>query len=433
MDYVIAVQTPAYKFSATSFAVDSVFALHLVALRDKAGDSVARVVLVAPQMSHKDYLSQRHHMTVLNAGTDEIFFVAAYSLPLSGWRFWLQALPLLVVRMWRLMPRAVVVHSGMSFDIRWPTLAWVNIIAWLRRRPILFVLDIDFRRDARRYRQLGEWSSFKYLVNATVLDPFRWAQVWAAPKMCGLVLLKGDALVNDFGHGRPHVKNFHDTVHSAEQVLSGPALMRRLDWLRDADRPMTLCYFGRLVWKKGLDRTIYALHLLRQQGHDVHLKIIGDGHSHDILLLQIDSLSLRPYVQIHNQVEYGEQLFELLDATHLCVATPLVEDTPRSAFDAFARALPLVAFDTEYFRDLANASNAVALADWPKPEALAEKIVELVRDRERLAQMAERGVRFAESNTQEIWLQRRATWTQQFLLREGIAWPTPDDGTAGAV
>lgn len=420
MDYVIAVQTPAYRVGTTSFAVESAFATHLVALRKEVGSQAARVVLIAPQMAHGDYLGQADHLAILDAETDEVVFVPAYSLPLSGVRFWVQALPSLLRRVWPLMPFTSVVHSGMSFDIRRPMLAWINIVAWLRGRPILFVLDIDFRRDAGRYRQLGGWSSLKYLANVIVLDPFRWVQVWAAPKMCDLVLLKGESLVRDFGRGRPHVKNFQDTVHSADQVLDGPALVRRLHWLQDADRPLTLCYFGRLVWKKGIDRIIDAVSLARQQGHDVHLKIIGDGDMHDVLLAKIDSLALHPYVQIHSQVRYGEDLFELLDATHLNVAAPLVEDTPRAAFDAFARALPVLAFDIEYFRDLANASGAVALADWPKPESLAARIAELANDRERLSDMAGSGVRYARANTQEIWLQRRASWTVQYLLGESV-------------
>ena len=47
----------------------------------------------------------------------------------------------------------------------------------------------------------------------------KWIQLWIAPKISALVLLKSMTLVRDFGRGLPHVKNFFDTVQSASQVL----------------------------------------------------------------------------------------------------------------------------------------------------------------------------------------------------------------------
>jgi glycosyltransferase involved in cell wall biosynthesis len=417
VDYIIVVQTPAFSLGS-SFAVESAFALHLVALRRQLSGRARRVVLIAPQMSAKDYAAQRHHLSVLNCLSDEIFFMPGYNLPLSGTRFWLRALPLLLLKTWRMMPNTAVVHSGMSFDLRRPMLVWINVVAWLRGRPILFVLDIDFRNDANRFRQLGVWSSSKYLLTRVALDPYRLAQVWAASRVCGLVLLKGETLVEDVGRGRPNIKNFYDSVHSEEHVLEGVNLARKLAYLRSPSGPFIICFFGRLVWKKGLDRILDSLSLLRASDLDVRLIIIGDGDMLDSIITKIDSLSLGPHVQIHRQVQYGKTLFDLIDTAHLCVAAPLIEDTPRAAFDSLARALPILAFDITYFKDLAEASHAVAVVDWPKPEALAAGIEQLLEDRSRLARMAENGVRFAMTNTQEIWMQRRADWTNRLLFDE---------------
>jgi glycosyltransferase involved in cell wall biosynthesis len=80
-----------------------------------------------------------------------------------------------------------------------------------------------------------------------------------------------------------------------------------------------------------------------------------------------------------------------------------------------ARGLPVLAFDISYFRDLSQASQAVVLARWPEPAALAERLEELAADPERLAAMARCGVVFARSNTQAVWLERRAAWMRDVM------------------
>ena len=92
------------------------------------------------------------------------------------------------------------------------------------------------------------------------------------------------------------------------------------------------------------------------------------------------------------------------------LAAPLIEDTPRAAFDAMARGLPILAYDTSYFRDLAE-SGAVDLATWPEPSSLAQRLECLAIDRARLAKLAENGLSFAALNTQQFWLNLRVKWT----------------------
>ena len=101
-------------------------------------------------------------------------------------------------------------------------MAMANVAAWWHGRPLVFVVDIDFRQHAKRFYLMGEWSFKSYLVNRYVYDPIKWLQVWFAPKISALVLLKSMSLVRDFGRRLPHVKNFFDTVHSSAQVMSGP-------------------------------------------------------------------------------------------------------------------------------------------------------------------------------------------------------------------
>jgi glycosyltransferase involved in cell wall biosynthesis len=327
--------------------------------------------------------------------------VPAHRTDASALRFW-RSHALGLWRMIRLRVRSAgVVHSGLSDDLWRPLMAMVNLAAWRAGRPVIFVVDIDFRQHAKRYYRLGAWGLKSYLVNRIVYDPMKWLQVWLAPRMFQLVLLKSASMVKDFGRGRPHVKNFYDTVHALEDVLT------------DAELAARLVYFGRLIAYKGLDRAIEGVRLARARGADVRLALIGEGDCLASLQQQVVSASLQDAVTFEPQVRYGAPLFERLRHAHLTVATPLLDDTPRAAFDSMARGIPMLAFDISYFRDLAHDSRAVVLADWPDAASVANHLCELSRQRERIADMARHAVAFARRNTQAVWLAQRARWVEE--------------------
>lgn len=417
-DYVLAVQAPAYALSATSFAIESAFAEHLRELKRSIGPRFRHLVLIAPHLSAADYASKSHHLGMLSLERDGIVFVPAHPVSTSAKAFWFShAGPL-----WRKVKSAVsgagVVHSGMSSDVCRPLMAMVNLAALRKRIPIIFIVDIDFRQHARDMYYLGIWSLRTYLINRLFHEPLKWLQVWSAPRLCSLVMLKSSQMVQDFGRGQAHVKDFYDTAHSSEHVLPPEDLSERLAHLRDWRRPLEVVFFGRLVSTKGIDRAVDAVRLARLIGADVRLSIIGDGPCLSALQEQVAEAQLGDQVSFCPQVEYGTELFKKLRDADVAIATPLIEDTPRAAFDAMARGIPIIAFDMPYFRTLAEHSGAVVLAEWPDTVDLARKIVELGRNRDGLAAMAVKAVDFARKNTQEAWLDRRVEWMFHYALGE---------------
>jgi glycosyltransferase involved in cell wall biosynthesis len=418
MDYIIVVQNPAYQISDNSFATESAFAEHLKELHRSLEGRFSRLILIAPHMSVEEYNAKSRHLGVINSAEDGVEFVSAYPAEVSAAGFWLRH----AGRVWGLLTKVLkdpsIVHSGMATDIRWPLLAFANLAAARMKRPVLFIVDIDFRDHTKRSRQLGAWSTPRYLVNLLVLDPFKLIQVKLAVRMFQLVMLKSASMVRDFGHDKPNVKNFYDTVHAESHILSAGDAAHRIDWLSDVSRPFQLCYFGRLVASKGVASMIEAVRLARIAGCDARLSIIGDGPELEGLQHQVEQADLIDFVSFLPQVPYGPALFEKLSGAHMTMAAPLVEDTPRSAFDSMARGLPILAFDISYFKDLAEFSGAVALASWPSAEEMAKQIVSLSADRTRVSEMALRGLSFAHENTQQVWLERRMDWLLLYMLGE---------------
>jgi len=414
--YLVVVQAPAYPVRAGVFATESAFAEHLRMLRDRLGKRFDRLLLAAPRISDADYESRKESLSHVDEAEERIHFVPLHDVESGRLRFWRSD----ARRVWRTLREAVrsaeLVHSGIGDDLWRPAMIFANAAAKLEKRPVLWHVDIDFRNDTEMYRETGVWGRRAYLLNRFVYDPMKLAQLHLAPKMFDLVLLKSASMVKDVGRGAPHVRNFYDTVHSAQQVLDPDSAAHRMGWMKDASVPLKLAFFGRFVEYKGLDRSIEAVRIAREKsGRDIRLELIGQGEEKGRLEAQIRERNLQDAVTIVPPVPYGQELFSRIRQSHVQIATPLCEDTPRAAFDAFAQGMPIVAFDIRYYEDLAQESGAVATARWPDPEALADVIVALDTDRNRLASMSEHALSFARDNTQEIWLDRRIQWTLDML------------------
>lgn len=414
-DYVLAVQAPACSLGPDIFATESAFAIHLKALRAGLEPNFDRLVVLAPEFRKEDYDNNRAGYGELSESADGIVFVPGYKIASSRWGFWSQEAVALWRRLGKIFSTAGCVHSGLATDIWRPYLVLVNSRAWLAKIPTLFVVDIDFRSVSERFFRTGVWSKKSYLVNRVLHDPFKHLQVWLAIRMSNLILLKSPSMVAAYGAGRANVKDFLDAAHSAADVVSEEDLESRLAARQDRDQPLSVIYFGRFVPYKGLDFVLDAIEIAVAQGAKVHLTLVGSGESFEDLRRRSASEGLRGAVTFLPTVKYGAELFDLVDRADVAVAAPKVEDTPRAALDAMARGLPMVAFDIDYFRNLSEKSGAVALAQWPSPQSLADQFVSLSSDRAQIATMSRNAVAFARSNTQEIWLRRRVGWTMEFL------------------
>lgn len=424
MDYLIAVQTPCRPLGPGRFAIESAFAAHLRLLRKELGADFARMVLAAPTEPGGAFDPVPGHLDIVDADHDGIALLPLHPAGCPPGEFWSAHAPRMWAELGRVAREAGVIHGAIADDVRRPAMLLVTLAGLAARKPVQVVVDIDFRRDAWMYWRTGLWSLKSYLSNRLLHDPLRIAQVRLAVRYCDLVLLKSARMVADFGRGRPHVRNFYDTVHGPEQVCDGPMLERRTARLAEAGRPLSLVYFGRLVPYKGLDRSIRAVHAARQRAGDVvRLRIVGEGEEGARLRALVHELGLTHAVTFEPPRRYGAPLFDVLEAADAMVASPLVEDTPRAAFDAMARGLPILAFGIRYYEDLERESGAVRTVPWPDVEALAREMLAMHADREALCAMARAGVQFARSNTQRVWLERRLTWTRALLEPQPLTPP----------
>ena len=245
-------------------------------------------------------------------------------------------------------------------------------------------------------------------------------QIRFVSRFCHLVMLKGQLLVDDYGKGRAKVKNFYDTAHDLSFVLSEQHMAHKLQRWDERNDDIKCVYFGRLVGYKGIEDMILAIpkaaEILQQAGSakKISLSIIGAGESEQALKALVDQQGLNDSITFCGALSYGEELFSCLREYDFLLAAPHSEDTPRSVFDAMACGLPMVAYDTYYYKDLER-TGTVKSVPWLSVESLAEGIVELSNNPTEVQAMITKCRNFAVNNTQEAWLNKRLEWTKEFL------------------
>lgn len=394
------------------FASESAYAEHLRLLLDTLIPT-ARMRLLCPEMSEAQYRSNRDYYAIIDSNSERIEYIPLYPADVTVAGFWMRW-PKILAKIREQVSWADVVHSGTSHQVTRPFEFACLREALRQGKKTVAVMDIDLRREAAMNYEVGNGTYRALLTNRWFHDPLRIAQLNYVARHCSLVMFKGREMVEDFGKGRPAVKNILDAAHSADNIISADKLEEKRRRILDVDHPLELVYFGRLVPYKGVDRMIRAVRQAIDGGANVRLEVVGPGPQRSELEALARQLGLQQSVSFRGPVQFGAPLFNLIYEKHLLLAAPLTEDTPRSALDALAAGVPIIAFDTQYYKSLQD-SGAVVLCKWPNAESMAERILELVNDRARVAKMLEPACAFARDNTQQKWLERRAAWTREFV------------------
>jgi glycosyltransferase involved in cell wall biosynthesis len=408
--YLMVLPVPAFQSSATSFDIESAFAQHLRTLREKLGPLAQTIVLAAPALD----ADARAKLTLDTVRAEEgIVFVPVYDARVGRFGY-LAQLPRIAKLLREEIAKADVVHTGVS-PLFWPFEIVALGIARELGKTTICVTDIDQRNSARMNYQTGEWSLREYLTSKLLHETNLHLQhLWAARNV-SLLLLKGKRMAADYGGGRPNVKAFWDSAFETRHLIAPDRLEAKARAVLDRAQPLRVVYFGRLVPYKGIDHMLRAVRGALDLGAKLHMQIIGEGPQRAELEALSRELRVDAHVTFTGAVPFGEPLFEKLYDAHVLLAAALREDTPRSALDACAAGEALVAYDTYYYRELADSGAPVEIVKWRDHAAMGRALADLERDRERLARLLRSARSFAEPNTQEAWLERRVRWTQQLF------------------
>ena len=149
-----------------------------------------------------------------------------------------------------------------------------------------------------------------------------------------------------------------------------------------AGKPARLIFVSRLIPTKGLLETVRAVAILRDEGFDVVLEVLGDGETRPIAEELAKSLKIDEFVNFHGHV--GEETVqEFYRAGDLLVfPTFHIEGFPMVIFNALQFGLPVVTTRiraaADYLKDGENALFCAA----KNPRSVAEKIAEIIDNKD---------------------------------------------------
>jgi phosphatidylinositol alpha-1,6-mannosyltransferase len=183
-------------------------------------------------------------------------------------------------------------------------------------------------------------------------------------------------------------------------------------------RPLVVCV-ARMVPRKGQDMLIQALPVLRKRVPEAALMLVGDGPYRRKLEAMVDRLGLREHVVFAGRKPWAETPahFAAGDVFAMPCRTRKLGLEPEALgivfLEASAVGLPVIAGDSGGAPDAVQDGVTGYVVDGRSPEAIADRLAELLLDPARSKEMGEWGRR---------WVEQRWTWDDvverlQSLLR----------------
>ena len=247
-----------------------------------------------------------------------------------------QNLPGSVAALWRAVGQADIVHSHI---VGYPT-SWIaNGLALLRRKQLLIIVE----SAPWRLQGNGQWRA---RTRARAVDMIgRWFINRASISFFTQPSYRDFFLTGGAGPGFVTPASWIDEADVLDDETAAAIWCEKLT---PAGR-VRLLYAGRLTSEKGIPVLLEALAILRNRGLAADVDIVGEGHLRAACLDAANAVG-EPRVRVLDPVAYGAPFFTLLGSYHAVVVPNLGDEQPRIVFDAYARALPVIASDTDGLR-----------------------------------------------------------------------------------
>jgi glycosyltransferase involved in cell wall biosynthesis len=136
---------------------------------------------------------------------------------------------------------------------------------------------------------------------------------------------------------------------------------------------LNLLAIGRLHWRKDFLSLLKALRLLRNQGVDARLSLVGSGPDEDQLRYWISHLELQPYVQMIGKADFG-RITDLFALSHAYVQSSIAEGLSNSLAEAMAWGCPVFATEVGGTSEIVNDGENGFLFHPGEPELWVKKL-----------------------------------------------------------
>ncbi len=207
---------------------------------------------------------------------------------------------------------------------------------------------------------------------------------------------------------------------SYENVTSSDYLRKELSF-KDDDYLVGIV--AHLADHKGHRYFIEAAGILKKRAPKIKLIIVGEGPLKIELTKQVKKIQVDDMVFF---LGFREDIPQILASLDLFVLSSYLEGLGSSLLDAMASRLPVVATKVGGIPEVVIAGETGLLVPSRNPEALAEAILELYRDREKASCLGERGYEVVQQKfSDKAMAGRIISLYQELALKKGI--PVPEN------
>jgi glycosyltransferase involved in cell wall biosynthesis len=217
-----------------------------------------------------------------------------------------------------------------------------------------------------------------------------------------------------------HCHQFDRSFVTDDLLLTPSAIAARREMLRDATQPLRMCAAGRQIAIKGTDHVLRAMKRAIDRGAKLQFEVLGDGEDLPRYKALATELGLDANVKFSGTIPYGPKLFENWATQHVMVITNLTSEFSRNIVLGMARGLPLITY-TNPGDALVEANNAGFVVPMNDIEKLSDAMIEASTNRERLVELAAKGVELARERTLDRCHQRRAELAAECVAQRSAA------------
>lgn len=301
----------------------------------------------------------------------------------------IKSLPRLVASLWKGIGSCDILHSSV---VGWPIpVGWIaNPIALLRKRKLIIVIE-----SAPWRRPEGSPGNFKQKIRESISEYL--ARFFVGASDLTIVTHPGyEKTLRQRPENRIHV--IPASWIDSEKVIS--LAEAEQDWAVRSMQPARFLFAGRLHQDKGIQVLLDAIGLSDNENSSISVDFIGEGELRDDIV-RAASRQRVASVRMLNPVSYNTEFFDLIKGYHAIVIPSISDEQPRILFDAYSKAIPVVASNTPGMSPYIEDGRNGFLFETGDPMALKKLLVQLASSPERLRDAGLHAIDAASTYTHE--------------------------------
>jgi glycosyltransferase involved in cell wall biosynthesis len=147
---------------------------------------------------------------------------------------------------------------------------------------------------------------------------------------------------------------------------------------KPARESIKLLYVGFIRYGKGLETLIQAADILKQEGINVQLNLVGQGENQAHITRLSQELGIEKIVHYNNFIGNRARLLQIYRENDIFLFPSLSEGSPRAVLEAMANSLPVVSTPVGSLPWTFENNKEIKLCDFSDAEEFAEKILEYI-------------------------------------------------------